>query len=173
MARLYCQHLLRTSMQRGWLKANTLVWRHGMQTNHVRVCQLRAAHYSIKAKPRRKDTSLASCSLVAASFLLICMSWHDRPHWLESQNQRDEDRISSGKTRYNPYEASLTSQMADDYLRWDEHSMPLQAGSNMLRYDQVRVPSNNQPEDTVTLALGKAMDGELEWLAAGIFDGHA
>lgn len=104
------------------------------------------------------------------------------PHLLERtlvDDEGDEDGDDAEpewpdyvRRRYVPVALPLSLKGAEAALYWNAESESLQRGSNILRIDHVNIGSNFLPEDGMTLGQGRR-DDELQWIIAGIYDGHA
>ena len=133
-------------------------------------------HFSRKADAKLSPLSRFTCAAFAVSFLAICTLSNASPHLLESSQSDDEEEVEEYVNlvyeRYTPNTIPLNLKAAEEVLNWDTKSQPMQSGSNILRYDSVRVASNPNGEDYAILATGRD-DDELKWVIAGIFDGHA
>lgn len=80
--------------------------------------------------------------------------------------------------QYYPNYRAPTIEEVNDSLGWEEGSKCLGPPSDVLRYDIVRVPSNNPCEDEHIAAMDSTsspdvVDENLGWIMWGVFDGHA
>lgn len=84
-----------------------------------------------------------------------------------------------GRTvKYEPFLRPPTAEEVNENLRWEESSRCLGPPTGVLRYDAVRIPSNQPCEDYLITVFGSQGDpnviGEnLKWFVWGVFDGHA
>ena len=119
----------------------------------------------------------ASAVALFTSLLAFHVVYGKPPRLLEAGQDDDEEAaaedIFNESSNYRPILKPLSMEMAEEILRWNESSEPLQEGSSVLRLDQVRVASNNEVEDYLNVAKGSDPDGELRWIMTGVYDGHA
>lgn len=86
--------------------------------------------------------------------------------------------VDARTVQYKPFLRPLTAEEVNENLRWEESSRCLGPPTDVLRYDSVRIPSNQPCEDYLVTAFGSGvgsnvMGENLEWIIWGVFDGHA
>lgn len=130
-------------------------------------------HGSASHIPRRSlrssSASIISYMALIGSAFVFSAIYNPDLRYLESPPEIVEGLVAGYKPPFEP----LTLEQAEEILTWDQDSEAPQAGSTVLRLDQVRIPSNVQMEDHTTVGHGIEDDGELVWLVTGVFDGHA
>ena len=114
-----------------------------------------------------------------AGLLLISSAWSSQYRRLESRGEEEDeeagliDIVDDPRTSYDPFLDAISLRHAEDILKWEEYSHLPQAGSSVLRIDQVKVGSNSVPEDFSQYGQGLEADGELKWIITAVYDGHA
>lgn len=86
--------------------------------------------------------------------------------------------VDSRAVQYRPTLRPPTAEEVSDILRWEESSRCLEPPTDVLRYDSVRIPSNQPCEDYLVTAFlsgarSNVMGKNSEWFISGLFDGHA
>lgn len=94
------------------------------------------------------------------------------PLVLESEETFRPAGTGKVKDTYLPPILPFTLELANEALRREEGSRTVRAGSGVLRYDTMQLPSNPISEDDYVSASGYE-EGEIKWMLFGIFDGHA
>ena len=160
------------------LHTRTVPRNHALCLSHAgspirfRPLQHGSAPFSLAARTKLAPSLKTTYTTLAASVLLFLAFSNSSLHRLESQESDEPESVNLVYERYKPSTDPVGLKTADEILHWDQNSQPMQAGSNVLRYDTVRIASNPDVEDYVLLATGRD-DDELKWIIAGIFDGHA
>ena len=137
-------------------------------------------HPSTTSTPNHTRTILTT---LPALGLLAFAYKHFNPEFghplaLDTPSSNNFEFVDAQDAQYRSPLRPLSADEASDYLRWEESSRCLGAPSDVLRYDAVRVPSNQPSEDVVFTAFGSSgdpsvVDEDLRWIAWGVFDGHA
>ena len=133
----------------------------------------RIAPFTQKASSKFLPSFKIACAAFAVSwaFYAITSASPRRLESPESEGSDDESSVDEVDVRYKLF-PSNGLRAAEQILNWDSRSKPMQSGSNILRYDCVRIASHEAVEDFLVMASGMD-ETELKWVIAGVFDGHA
>lgn len=94
------------------------------------------------------------------------------PLVLETEETFTEAGTEEVKQNYLPPTSPFTLEQANKALQREERSRTVRAGSGVLRYDAMQLPSNPILVDDYR-AISGFEQGEIKWMLFGIYDGHA
>ena len=162
------------SHKRAVKRTSSILFHSAWQTIKPVQVRNRTAPFTQKASTKILPSCKVTCAVFAASFTFLAITGAN-PLQLESPIPEDSDGERSVDLVNERYKPGVNNglRVAEQILNWDSRSQPMQSGSNILRYDSVRIASNaGGGEDFTILASGRDEE-ELKWVIAGIFDGHA